>query len=288
MGKYSIKDLELLSGIKAHTLRIWEQRYGLVQPERSDTNIRTYTDVQLKKILSISTLNNSGYKISKIAAMSPSEIALALLQIKEPQTKTDMLINDLLTATIEMSKAKVLAVLEQSKNFDNLQNFFVKVVFPFLNKVGTLWTTESINPAQEHFTSNIIKRFLTRKIEDLNEPKAEADLYLLLLPEGDWHELSLLVAEYLLKKNGKRVLYLGASVPQDDLIKILRITKVDHVLCVSILTQDLKNVQTVVNLLCTNMKSGKVFFAGRAFYQSKLDFPPNAIVLESFDELVDF
>jgi DNA-binding transcriptional MerR regulator len=287
MGQYSIKDLEILSGIKAHTLRIWEQRYHLVVPHRTDTNIRIYSDSQLKLILNISALNNSGYKISKIAELSQEQIAERVLNLNVPELKNSVLINQLIDGMVCYDKPKILAVLQRSEDYLALTDFFLAIVFPFLGRVGNLWTSESINPAQEHFASNIIKRFLMNKIEHLPEPDKNSSIYLLFLPEGDWHELSLLVSEYVLKKSGKKVMYLGASIPDRDIEKIVKTTNIDFMLCVSILSQPVAMTQETINRFAKVASDISVIFAGHSFYKEKLTFPDNCSVLFHFNELAE-
>ncbi len=285
MGQYSIKDLEVLSGIKAHTLRIWEQRYKIVEPKRTDTNIRYYTDEQLKTILNVSVLNGSGRKISKIASLTSTEIAHEVLAMNQEHLNEGVYINQLVEGMICLDKKLILNILKKSENFDSLTDFFLKVVFPFLARVGMLWSSNSINPGQEHFASNIIKRFLLNKIESLSEPHSDDPMFLLFLPEGDWHELSLLVAEYILKNNGNRVLYLGASVPDSDVKAILSLTKIDYLLCVSILSQPLESIQNTINRIAELSHPVALMFAGRAFYHPDLKFPKEARIVYSFEDL---
>lgn len=288
MGHYSIKDLEVLSGIKAHTLRIWEQRYNIVEPHRTDTNIRYYTDDQLKVLLNVSILNNFGYKISKIAKLTPEEIAQEVLRIDQKELTEDLLVNQLVEGMISLNKELLIKVLAKGDEFPSLSDYFVKVVFPFLGRVGTLWTSNSINPGQEHFASNVIKRFLLEKIEKLDEPSKNSPMFLLFLPEGDWHELSLLIAEYILKKEGNQVLYLGASVPDSDIRAILSLTHIDYLLCVSILSQPIESVQETIDRL-GDLEGGQgVIFAGRSFYHESLKFPKGARILHSFEDLRTF
>ena len=285
MGQYSIKDLEVLSGIKAHTLRIWEQRYKIVEPKRTDTNIRYYTDEQLKTILNVSVLNSSGRKISKIASLTSKEIAHEVLAMNQEHLNEGVYINQLVEGMICLDKKLILNILKKSEDFDTLTDFFLKVVFPFLGRVGMLWSSNSINPGQEHFASNIIKRFLFNKIENLTEPKSDAPMFLLFLPEGDWHELSLLVAEYILKNNGNRVLYLGASVPDSDVKAILSLTKIDYLLCVSILSQPIVSIQNTINRIAELSHPVALMFAGRAFYHPDLKYPKAARIIYSFEDL---
>lgn len=285
MGQYSIKDLEVLSGIKAHTLRIWEQRYKIVEPNRTETNIRYYTDDQLKLVLNVSLLNSLGYKISKIAKLTPAEIAEEILRNDNKELKDDLLINQLVEGMVSLNKELILKILHKSDDFPSLIDFFLKVIFPFFGRVGMLWASNSINPGQEHFASNIIKRFLLGKIESLDEPETDAPLYLLFLPEGDWHELTLLVAEYVLKLKGKRVLYLGASVPNSDIEAIMELTKIDYVLCVSILSQPIADIQRTIDRFENISKDATMIFAGRSFYHHDLHFPESAQLVHSFDAL---
>lgn len=288
MGQYSIKDLEVLTGIKAHTLRIWEQRYKLVQPERTATNIRFYDDSQLKKILNVALLNNHGLKISKIAQLSENEIAKKIASLNSSEESTEIYINDLIKGMVAMDKFLILKTLNKHKDFNSLQDFFVKVVFPFLNKIGFLWSSNSINPAQEHFASNIIKRFLIAEIENLNDVPEDALKYILILPEGEWHELSLLLAEYILKNIGSNVFYLGASVPREDIVKILELVKADFLLCVSILSRSNTEIQAIIDKFSEIVSNENVLFAGTAFYSKQLKFPDNCAVIHSFDELILF
>lgn len=288
MGQYSIKDLEVLTGIKAHTLRIWEQRYNLVKPKRTDTNIRFYNDEQLKKILNIALLNNNGLKISKIALLSDKEINQKIKLLDENNVDAEKYINALINGMISMDKHLILKTLNKHSDFDSLQNYFVKVVFPFLNKIGLLWSSNSINPAQEHFASNIIKRFLIAEIERLKDVSEDAPTYVLILPEGEWHELSLLLAEFILKDKGCNVFYLGTSVPREDVFKILNLVNADFLLCVSILSRTETDTQAIIDKFSEVVVNETVLFAGAAFYNPNLSFPNNCKVIYSFDELVLF
>ncbi len=288
MGQYSIKDLEILTGIKAHTLRIWEQRYGLVQPERTETNIRFYNDEQLKKTLHVALLNNNGLKISKIALLSNQEIVKKIDALNSNGEESEKYINALINGMISMDKHLILKTLSKHTDFDSLQDFFLKIVFPFLNKIGFLWSSNSINPAQEHFASNIIKRFLIAEIEGLADVAEDAPTYVLILPEGEWHELSLLLSEYILKNKGCNVLYLGASVPREDIVKILNLVEADYLLCVSILSRSKTEIQAIIDKFSEIVTNEHVLFAGTAFYSNQLEFPANCTVIHSFDELVLF
>lgn len=222
MGGYSIKDLENFTQIKAHTLRIWEQRYNLLTPDRSDTNIRLYSDKELKRILNINLLYNNGLKISKIAQLNDEEILnLASKILSAPvdcdATKSEQIIKKIL----EFDEAGVRERLDLYLEEMEMSAVFMNVIVPALKKIGELWQVDSINTAHEHFFSNILRTFL---INHTSEAPAleEKGTALLFLREGEYHEIGLLFYNYYLRSKGYRTIYLGQSLPMDDLRKIVR------------------------------------------------------------------
>lgn len=228
MALYSIKDLEQLSGIKAHTIRIWEQRYGVLKPQRTETNIRRYDDEELKLLLNLSQLIRHGGKISKLSRMSENELSRNLEVISEgaitPDDYYSIHIDKLIIAMVDFCERKfekVISVTTIKFGFDATMR---NVILPFLRKVGLMWQTGEINVAQEHFVSNLIRRKIIVAIDGLLIP--ERDLrYILFLPEGEFHELGLLFAKYYFKSRGIQVLYLGQSVPLKDLKEAIDIYK---------------------------------------------------------------
>jgi DNA-binding transcriptional MerR regulator len=162
MADYSIKDLEKVTGIKAHTIRIWEKRYAIVQPSRSDTNIRSYSDEDLKKLLNISLLNRNGMKISKLAKLSNSELQNKVMDLAEKPEDSDTKIEALLMAMIDLNEEDFQLTLNAAIDKFGFEKAFLNVVRPFLNKAGILWITGTINPAQEHFVSNMIRQKIDR------------------------------------------------------------------------------------------------------------------------------
>ncbi len=193
MSSYSIKDLEQLSGIKAHTLRIWEQRYNFIIPKRTDTNIRYYDDKDLKLILNVSLLRENGYKISKIADMDQEQIAGAVLEITEKNFSFSDQIHSLVLAMIDLDEERFEKIMSTNILQTGFENTMLSIIFPFLSKIGVLWQTGSITPAQEHFISNLIRQKLIVAIDGCYVPSKEINnKYLLFLPEGELHEISLL------------------------------------------------------------------------------------------------
>lgn len=219
MAVYSIKDLEKLSGIKAHTIRIWEKRYNLIQPHRTNTNIRYYTDDELKKILNVAVLNRHGIKISNIAKLDELELKEELMSVTKATHSEDTLVDSLIIAMIDLDEYKLDSIMNKSIQDVGLKATVTDMLYPFLDKVGILWQSGDVNPVQEHFVSNIIRQKIIASSDQLsNIYNPEAKRFLLFLPEGEWHEIALLFAQYLLKEANHEVIYLGQSVPYEDVL----------------------------------------------------------------------
>lgn len=289
MAVYSIKDLERLSGIKAHTLRIWEQRYGILTPERSDTNIRTYSDEDLKKVLNISILNNKGFKISKIAGFGDFLIREKVLEVTETSSDAIIQIDSLVLAMIEMDEDR----FEKSLSYNILRQGFddtiQNIVFPFLQKVGILWQTNSINPAQEHFISNLIRQKLIVAIDGANQKvDATADKVLLYLPDQELHEISLLFANYTLKSKGLRTIYLGQSVPHENLNSVYNLHRPAHI--VSVLTCPLLEgtAKEYIDRLSAEFSSSRILLSGFQVLSAEIALPENVKTFSNMQELAAY
>ncbi|HEU5145214.1 MAG TPA: MerR family transcriptional regulator, partial [Chryseosolibacter sp.] len=202
MAKYSIKELEHLSGIKAHTIRIWEKRYSLIRPQRTETNIRFYADNDLKKIINVSLLNAHGFKISKIAEMSDREIAQQVLKLSETDNNHSIHINQLVAAMVHLDEEKFESTLSGFFMRYNFEQTLTQIVYPFLEKTGILWQTGNVSPAQEHFISNLIRQKVIVGIDGLPLKAGSRKTALLFLPEHELHEIGLLFCHYLLRKAG--------------------------------------------------------------------------------------
>jgi MerR family transcriptional regulator, light-induced transcriptional regulator len=228
MNVFTIKDLENLSGIKAHTIRIWEQRYNFLKPNRTGTNIRYYCNQELKTILNISLLNKFGYKISHIDKMSEQELKTRIISLADTEAQQERIVNELITYMIDLDILAFEEVLDNfvlTKGTDKTVN---QIVFPFLNRIGILWMTNHIHPAQEHLVTNVIRQKLIVGIEGAMAPLRVDKKVLLFLPEGEYHELGLLYVYYLLKSHGVKVLYLGADTPLQDLEFVCKLKKPDY------------------------------------------------------------
>lgn len=217
-SQYSIKDLENLTDIKAHTIRIWEQRYGLLSPKRTDTNIRYYEDQDLKKLLNVNLLYTKGFKISKIAALTDEEILEKSKEIILKERKwDDDEVDVLLMGIIELNEEKIQTILMRLYNEQGIEHLFSRTIVPLLVKMGELWQLNSLSVGHEHFFSNIYRGFVTSRTNALKVEKKVDKKILLFLPPQETHELSLLIYQYLFKREGWQVFYLGISVPFEDL-----------------------------------------------------------------------
>jgi DNA-binding transcriptional MerR regulator len=285
-ANYSIKDLEKLSGIKAHTLRIWEKRYSLFMPDRTDTNIRYYSNDDLKRILSISQLNKNGFKISVIAGMTDSEINEKVSAINLVRTDNEDMIDSLIVGMIDMNEAYFEKIFTASILRIGFENTIQKVIFPFFHRIGIMWQTGGINPAQEHFVSNIVRQKLIVAINGLstNEDK-NSKCAVLFLPENELHEMSLLFYNYSLRARNIKTVYLGQTVPAESLMRIVEIVR-PHFLLGVITNPFSKNEMEKFFLLLSNIKSvKKIFLSGKAVLDYKKNLPSKITTFKDVTEL---
>jgi DNA-binding transcriptional MerR regulator len=228
MNVFTIKDLENLSGIKAHTIRIWEQRYHFLKPCRTETNIRYYCCNELKKVLNISLLNKYGYKISHIDKMSEQELKSKIISLSDTEARQERLVNELIAHMIDLNIESFEQLLDNHVLMHGIDRAITQVIFPFLQRIGILWVTNHIHPAQEHLVSNIIRQKLVVGIEGAMPVRQVQRTVLLFLPEGEYHELGLLYVHYLLRSHGAKVLYLGADMPLKDVEFVARYKTPDY------------------------------------------------------------
>ena len=228
MNSFTIKDLENLSGIKAHTIRIWEQRYSFLKPSRTPTRIRNYKSEEVKKLLNVSLLNKFGFKISHIDRMSDYEMNENILSLTEPLALQENIVNQLISNMADLDMETFERILGDYIMSKGIERTIIRIIFPFLDRIGILWQTGNINPSQEHLVSNIIRQKLIAGIESVKVPAHSNSTILLFLPEGEHHELGLLFMNFILKSKGIRVIYLGANIPLNDVEYIVNIKKPDY------------------------------------------------------------
>ncbi|WP_129714405.1 MerR family transcriptional regulator [Pedobacter sp. SYP-B3415] len=288
MRKFSISDIENLTGIKAHTIRIWELRYNLVPAKRTATNIRYYNEDDLKQLLNIATLNESGYKISKIAKLGQEKINSLVAQLQANRTNDAVQVQMLSNAVLQYDEAAFNKILDGCVSEHGLTNTMDQVLFPFMKKIGMLWQTKTINPSHEHFASNLIRERIIVEIEKLGSRQDENPRrFLLFLPEEESHETGLIFARYLLKSCGHETLYLGPNVDYDDLKAVVAHYKPDFVLSVLTSLRLDKDLNKMLEKLMHYLDV-PLIVAGSLISEFDIVTNDRLIPLKNVCELVDF
>ena len=224
-NSFSIKNLEHLSGIKAHTIRIWEKRYNLFEPERTDTNIRLYNLENLQKLLNVTLLYNNGYKISKIASFSSQEITKNVHKLTINKNADDWSIGLFKLAMINFDQRLFTKTFNDLLEQFSFSEVFKNVFVPLMNELGVLWQTNSISPSHEHFITSLVKQKIHAMCEDLQQQSTRRTdrRFVLFLPDNEIHELGLLYLQYEVLNNGFQCVFLGQSVPIESLNNLVDI-----------------------------------------------------------------
>lgn len=288
MNAFTIKDLENLSGIKAHTIRIWEQRYSFLKPRRTETNIRYYNNEELKTILNVALLNKYGFKISHIDKMDESEIQDRILSLSQVQAQQERIINELIQCMIDLDIDQFEATLDNYIVARGIERTITQIIFPFLEKIGILWTTNHINPAQEHLVTNIIRQKLIVGIESINTHIQVNKSVLLFLPEGEHHELGLLFIFFLLRSRGLKVLYLGANVPVSDVEFVAKIKQPDFAYTHLTSVAHNFNFEKFLNHISNKVKNIPVVVSGQVTQQYKKKSPQGVHFKKSLNEVMEY
>lgn len=289
MGQYSIKDIEKLSGIKAHTIRIWEKRYNIVEPKRTDTNIRYYDDNDLKKLLNISILNNKGIKISKISELSDQEIRDKVVASTANVTDFEVQIENMILSMIELDEINFERILSNVILKFGFERTIIEVVYPFFEKIGVLWQVGNINPYQEHFVSNLIRQKLMVAIDALPIPTTyQHRNFLLFLPEDELHELNLLFYNFILKKRGFRTIYLGQTVPFEDLEKVAKTIEVNYLFTAFVSQVNHDQIIQYLHELSRVHASRQIFVTGFQTHTITTELPDNIFRVKSYEHFSAF
>lgn len=288
MGRYSIKDLETLSGIKAHTIRIWEKRYGVITPDRTDTNIRTYCDKDLKKLLNIALLNNNGLKISKISQLGEEDLYREVEKFGETDTAFATFIDRLVVAMVDFDRPKFERILKESTLKHGFEQTCISVLYPLLHKIGIMWMANSSNPAQEHFVSSLIIQKMYVATDGLYIPREGAPKAIFFLREGEMHEIGLLFYRYIMKKRGFDCLYLGQSVPLADLIHTVGVFKPEYLVTAFIANPDSDSIECYLKELAASFPKLRIIASGNQISQCKNEVPKNVDCVKTVNEFVDF
>lgn len=288
MHSFTIKDLENLSGIKAHTIRIWEQRYTFLKPERTDTNIRFYSNDELKKILNVALLNKYGYKISHIDKMNEGEIKEKILSLNQMEAQQERIVNDLIQCMVDIDIERLEVILDKYIAARGIEKAITHIIFPFMEKIGILWLTNHINPAQEHLVTNVIRQKLIVGIDGIVTSLKVNKTVLLFLPDGEYHELGLLFMYYLLKSRGVTTIYLGCSIPLKDVEYVVKLKKPDYLYSHLTTVGQNFNFDKFLNAITQKFSGTPIIISGQLTntYQKKIHPPLN--FKKSFAEVMEF
>lgn len=280
MGHFSISDLENLSGIKAHTIRMWEQRYGILRPVRTSTNIRTYCDDDLRRLLNVATLCSRGQRISQVARLSDEDLCRAVMQGCENPNNYVQQVNAFTEAMLAMDELALCRQLQLVVQEMGFEQAIMQVIYPFLHRIGIMWQAGTINPAQEHLVSSFLRQKLLAATDALPPVlPAEARRWVLFLPEGELHDLALLFMNYTLRARRHHVLYLGHNLPLSELPSVCASYQPYAVCTVLTAIPGRDQVQAYLDDMRRLCPAAKLVLYGPLVQQECLQLPENAVRL---------
>lgn len=285
MIRYSIRDLEKITGIKAHTIRIWEKRYGIVAPLRTQTNIRYYSDEDLRRLMNVAILNKYGYKISNIQGMSVAELNTCVVDLTHQDIDNDHQVDNLVMAMIELDELRFDKIISSSIIKQGFDYTFENLLYKFLKKIGILWQIGTVNPVQEHFISQLIRQKLILAIDGQQEYRNDPKTFLLFLPENEYHEIALLYLHFLIRKEGHKVIYLGQSVPLLHLKDIFEIYNVDYLVTSVASKLPVEMISEILNELRQLYGEKQILIGGKCLFDISIALPEN---VKSFETLLNF
>lgn len=279
---YSIKDLEILSGVKAHTIRIWEKRYHLLSPARTDTNIRFYNDADLRRILNVSLLVKNGYKISKVAKWDETQLKQTVLEATEKKVTEPDYVERLILHMLNFDNIGFYQLVNEIIEQKGFEEATVKVFFALFERIGTYWQVGSIFPAQEHYVTSILRQKLIAETDKLGVNNEKGQSILFFLPEGELHEMSLLFYAYLARKFGYNVIYLGQFVPFGDLAKVQSHIKIDYVFTAFINPLTKEDLENYLLQLKETFQHQKIFITGWQVRQMMPELPRTVKIVKDY------
>lgn len=287
MDQFTIRDIEHLTGIKAHTLRVWEQRYGLLRPVRQGRQHRSYTADELKRALRVAQLYHSGTKVSVLATMTEEEIDRQLVELAD-RDQVSAPVRQLIEATIAFDEPLFRQVLERVQSTLGITSGMIRVLYPFLRRVGQMWMNGKVKPGQEHFASTLIRNFLIHAIEKLDKPDPvrAAGHILFFAPTGEQHEIPLLFAQYLFRKKGWRSVYLGMDRPISEVVRLVQSAGVSHVFLHPLTNLTQVDLEVYVTDLAEQLPKQQIIVSGPL--ASDLNVPSKRIrVLRTEQDLLE-
>lgn len=286
MDRYTLADIEKLTGIMAGTIRIWERRYRIIKPHRTDTNRRWYDDDDLKRIINIAILNRSGLKISKIATLTDPEIAGKVAALAMESTDTEIQIDSMIVAMTGFNENAIKDILMRSVINTGFEVTFENIVFPFLRRVGIMWHTGSVDIGAEHFVSNIFRKRLIAAIDSLPPgDKPDRMKVILYLPENELHELGLLFYTFIVRKAGHETLYLGQSTPFDALEDVVERWQPDIIITGALTGLPFSGPEDYLGRMSSAFSDRKILVSGALAYAADKAALDNVFAVASVSDL---
>lgn len=262
MKKYSIREVEKLTGIKAHTIRIWEKRYKLTCCQRTETNIRYYSDEELKRLINIAFLIDNGSKISRIALLDHEQLCEEISRLVSQQSAPRHFIDRFVKAMVDLDEAQFHQTLNECVDKFGFPETMIKVIYPFLDRVGVLWQTNQVCPVREHFVSHLIRQKVMAETDKLEYKTGKGQTFLLFLPVDELHELGLLFYNYYLRQHGYKVYYFGQSVPFNDLDRALKSVEAHALLTYFVSGKTSDEIQRYLTQLESVFKGQRIYVTG--------------------------
>jgi DNA-binding transcriptional MerR regulator len=291
MNLFSISDLARFSGIKAHTIRIWEQRYDALKPERSEGNTRYYDGQQLRRLLNIVSLMNLGKKVAQVSALSDKELSALVLELVPPPAGTngntsDYFISQLILAGMSYDEHHFEKIFSAGIVRYGLKEMYNNIIYPMLSRIGVMWAGDKMAPPNEHFISNLVRQKMFAAIDALPPPVVENEKWLLFLPEGEYHEMGLLLSNYLIRQSGRQVIYLGVDVPVSHLKDVITATSPTHLLCFIVHREFPEAIDEFLKTLKNSFRKGKIYVATAKDNLKDVKLPAGVVPLYNVEDFV--
>lgn len=289
MNRFSISELQNFSGIKAHTIRMWEQRYQALKPDRSEGNTRYYDGSQLRRLLNIVSLLDSNYKVSELCSMTDEQLVglleKHLLTATVTQNSYEYYISQIIAAAIEYDEAKFDKLFSNTILRIGLKKTYIKIIYPMLVRIGLMWLKDALPPAQEHFITNLIRQKILAATDALPPASSNRNMWMLFLPEDEFHEIGLLFSNFLIRHAGKKVIYLGANVPFNSLKLAVDDIKPANLLFFLVRKDDVEKNNEWVKLMHKNFSTQRIFVAAESSRLKELKNKKNIVCLHSVEDL---
>jgi len=288
MDSFSISELQQFSGIKAHTIRMWEQRYHALEPNRSEGNTRYYDGQQLRRLLNIVSLMKGDYKVSELCAM-PDDKLFKLLdrQINYPKQPHEYFIALMIASAIEYDEVGFDKIFLTAVLRYGIQQMYIFVLYPVLQRLGLMWSNNTLRPAHEHFITSLVRQKLLTTIDALPLSLNSEETWLLFLPSNEFHETGLLFANFLIRQSGRKVIYLGADVPLESLKAAANEIRPTSLLTFLVRKNDSENDDELLSSLSRQFKDQKIYVACDASRLVEIKKRKNILTLHSPDDLVN-